>query len=596
MARVEYMQPETVAAMAATGCRYVGMGIECGDETFRREHLNRRMSNTSIEAAFDLVKKAGIFVTSFNMIGYPFPNDPALTEATLRLNERIRPDFAQISIFYPFPGTELYRHCVENDLIDTERMAQAREYFSESVLKGVSLAATKRRLETRLNPHGLRFSMKGPQVAQGDSQGRADAETPPAPLPAGPKTARVLMLSPDHLMIDRRILQEARSLAREGLTVNVVSGLECPKEEHYEEGGVSVHRYSFRGAAGRSSRAARAIAQAVPQWGPLAHLAARLERWAVPRSAAGRFARQCAEQFPADVVHVHDLPLLWLGARLAKQWNAALVYDAHEIYWVHGSFSPAMQKALAREERAYAGRIDLFITVNQAIADYFEGLYHQRPLVLMNCAESPPPGDRAEIRRRLRAAAGIPGDSKVVLYQGWFSPERNLATLVRAAERLPQGAYLLMIGYGDYEKELRAIAVAARSGDKVRFLGRIEADDLLAFTAGADLGVIPYQPVDLNHRLCSPNKFFEYVQSGVPVVAQDLPFFHQMQQDHGVVSVGDLSTIEGMAGAINSLLADEPRLEAMRLACRRAAETINWETEARKLVEAYRAMLDRRRG
>ena len=118
IARVEHITPEAVQVFADTGCRYIGMGVECGNEEFRKKHLNRHMTNMQIERAFSLVREKGIFVTSFNMIGFPFENDDNLSMDTLRLNQRIQPDFALISLFYPFPGTKMYDYCIEKDCID----------------------------------------------------------------------------------------------------------------------------------------------------------------------------------------------------------------------------------------------------------------------------------------------------------------------------------------------------------------------------------------------------------------------------------------------------------------------------------------------
>jgi glycosyltransferase involved in cell wall biosynthesis len=87
--------------------------------------------------------------------------------------------------------------------------------------------------------------------------------------------------------------------------------------------------------------------------------------------------------------------------------------------------------------------------------------------------------------------------------------------------------------------------------------------------------------------LCSPNKFFEYLQVGVPVVAHDLPFFRKMGQTHGVVTVGDLSTAESMGSVLNALLADDTRLQEMRDACQKASLTLTWEVEVQKLLDAY---------
>ena len=150
MARAEYVNSTLVKELKKTGCRYVAMGIECGDESFRREHLNRKDSNEKIEESFRLCKEAGIFTSSFNMIGYPFENDEELTKATIKLNQKIEPDWSQVTIFYPFMGTRLCKYCVENDLFDKNRTNTTR-YYKESVLKGHNLSADRIRIQKLLN-------------------------------------------------------------------------------------------------------------------------------------------------------------------------------------------------------------------------------------------------------------------------------------------------------------------------------------------------------------------------------------------------------------------------------------------------------------
>ena len=139
MARVEYVTPQLTAHLKETGCQYAAMGIECGDENFRRKYLNRSHSNEQIELAFALLKEAGVFRSSFNIIGYPFDNDDTLTKTTINLNKLIKPDYAYFTILYPFPGTKLYDRCIELELIDNERVDKTRQYYEESVLKNVFL-------------------------------------------------------------------------------------------------------------------------------------------------------------------------------------------------------------------------------------------------------------------------------------------------------------------------------------------------------------------------------------------------------------------------------------------------------------------------
>lgn len=151
MARVEHITSELVEHLKETGCQYVAMGVECGDEQFRRKHLNRVHSNEQIEKAFTLLKKANIFRSSFNIIGYPFDNDDELIEKTVQLNKQLKPDYAYFTIFYPFPGTRLYDRCIEMDLINKERIEKNTLYYEESVLKNVNLKMKRDRIARQFN-------------------------------------------------------------------------------------------------------------------------------------------------------------------------------------------------------------------------------------------------------------------------------------------------------------------------------------------------------------------------------------------------------------------------------------------------------------
>jgi anaerobic magnesium-protoporphyrin IX monomethyl ester cyclase len=137
MARVERVTPSLVEVMRTTGCQYVGMGVECGDEQFRREFLNRRMSNDQIISAFAILRASipGIKLTSYNMRGYPVPYDDELTEKTMALNAVLSPDIMQMSIFFPLQGTKMYVYCKERGLIDWDKMNSSDDVFTQSVLR-----------------------------------------------------------------------------------------------------------------------------------------------------------------------------------------------------------------------------------------------------------------------------------------------------------------------------------------------------------------------------------------------------------------------------------------------------------------------------
>lgn len=151
--RVEFLDDDTVKFLADCGCRYVGLGAECGDEEFTKKVLRRKISNDVLEVAVKRLQKYNIFVSTFNMIGYPVENDDYLTLQTIRLIERLRPDYTQISIFYPFPGTVLADKAFNEGFVDMERIQTITDYFSESVLKNREyLTELRQTLHKLFNP------------------------------------------------------------------------------------------------------------------------------------------------------------------------------------------------------------------------------------------------------------------------------------------------------------------------------------------------------------------------------------------------------------------------------------------------------------
>lgn len=85
------------------------------------------------------------------MIGYPFANDDELTKSTIELNQQLKPDSVQVTILYPFPGTELYDKCLNENLFDAQKLKMYSDYYEESVLKDVCLKQRCAEIRDMLN-------------------------------------------------------------------------------------------------------------------------------------------------------------------------------------------------------------------------------------------------------------------------------------------------------------------------------------------------------------------------------------------------------------------------------------------------------------
>lgn len=149
-ARPETITAEVVRDLARSGCEWVHIGIESGDEEIRRKVLGRSPSNATIRQAFRLAKEVGLSTYSYNMVGLPLETRESIWK-TIKLNREVEPDAIQVSIFQPYPGTPIRDFCEEKQLLSPDTEVPFHQL--DSVLK---LSFLSRR-EIRKFKHRFRF-------------------------------------------------------------------------------------------------------------------------------------------------------------------------------------------------------------------------------------------------------------------------------------------------------------------------------------------------------------------------------------------------------------------------------------------------------
>lgn len=322
-----------------------------------------------------------------------------------------------------------------------------------------------------------------------------------------------------------------------------------------------------------------------------------LLRWRFGTLAWNRAATSVAPR--AAVCHGHDLTALPAAAATAARDGARLVYDSHEIFLESGANArrPRWARAgLARFERRLAARADALVTVNRTLARLLgPRLRIDRITVVHNCpARWTPPATRTE---RIRAATGIAAHEPVLLYHGAFLAQRGLRALADAilAPGLER-AHAVYLGFGPLADELRELARDPRFAGRLHVLPGVPPDELPAWVASADVGVMVNQPLSANEWHSTPNKLFECLAAGVPVVSSDFPERRAVvleDPDGPLGAVCDPTDPAAIAQAIRRLVELPPGEQAaLRARCLRAAhERWNWETEAARLVELYRDLV-----
>jgi glycosyltransferase involved in cell wall biosynthesis len=297
----------------------------------------------------------------------------------------------------------------------------------------------------------------------------------------------------------------------------------------------------------------------------------------------------------ADVHHGHDVDGLAAAVASADQAGGSVVYDSHELYLESGQHArqgPLARRWLRSLERRLARRAVALVTVNRSLEEILRrNLGITRSVVVHN---APPRWNPPEPAPDLiRECLDLPAGTQIALYHGGFSAHRGLEQLAGAIlEPGLERVHAVFLGYGSQRAMLDELASDPRFGGRLHVLDAVPPAELLPWVASADVAVMPIQPSTLNHRLASPNKLFEALAAGVPVVVSD---FSEMREivmgnpDGPLGAVCRPADVPDVARAIREIVQlPAGEATAIRARCLRAAhERWNWEIEGGRLVALY---------
>ncbi len=452
------------------------------------------------------------------------------------------------------------------------------------------------------------------------------APVPGFRLPAQvPGTApHVVLVRPVDLGIDTRAKRIALSLTRAGYRVTVLVSSSAPPAGPVRLGAADVrnvalvwpHRDAARVEMARlAEKATRATAPASPR--------ARARRWgrdSISRALDAGATRLAPEwrlalpqpldlttaflpavlELDPDVLHVHDpwaLAMGWEARAIAhaRGRELHLVYDARENWAgmpLEEQGSPERHAAEQALEREFACRYDAVTTVSEPIAEVMVarlGL-RARPTVVANMPpyRSSPRRSAPDLRERAGLAPGLP----LLVYSGAMSRARGVETLVRALGELP-GVHLALMTVPfphPLLPELLEAADEVGARERVHPLAPVDAEDLLHVLSGADVGVHPMVGGAPNHEAAMPNKLFEYLHAGLPLVVSDVREMARFVRENGIGEVFRSGDVSDLARAVRAVLAEPQRYaEPSRRAV--VSAMMSWQHQEQILLGVYAALV-----
>ena len=411
-------------------------------------------------------------------------------------------------------------------------------------------------------------------------------------MPTGRRS--ILMLTPDQGFLDRRITQEARTLAGAGWSVDIFP-THLPLDPPAEMLAPDV-RMVPRPSQPRASRARRFKHL-------LRDVAPRLHRMAdgaqsLVTDRAGQIAAWNLDYLlgrgPYAAVFAHDIPVLPLAVRLKSVWGCAVICDLHEIYpdMVTGASSALTRRYWRRVESRFLPQADGILCVNAAVEEYVRGLYAPSTPIAVVHNSVPYTADPRVPGCDIRGLYGLSDARRVLAFAGTLGADTNIETLVAGFGRAHiEGWILALLGSGPLEERLGTIVSEDRLADRV-FLGRpVPQQDWVPMLSSAHAGALPYRAIDRNHLISTPNKLFEYAQARLPIAASRLPMIERIITANGngafVDYANPATTAEGLRRFIASDLAGFSR-DALEI----AARNLSWERDEEAFLSVVSQALD----
>lgn len=282
----------------------------------------------------------------------------------------------------------------------------------------------------------------------------------------------------------------------------------------------------------------------------------------------------------ADVWHCNDIEAFMFGvfAKMLRP-KLILVYDAHELESHRNSVKKWVGKFFFFYEKLFARFAHTVITVSPGIENFYRKHFKIKRLVsIYNC----PHAKLVTSNEKLKHELNIPNDQVLYLYLGGFQSGRGIEALLDIFSQLEKKHHVVFMGSGRLENTIKSYA---EKHSNIHIKKAVPYQEILEWASGADYGLQSVEPTCLSYYYSLPNKMFEYIQSGLPIITNDLPDCRKIIEEHAIGYVLPKLDLENFQLLLTKLNTQDKASKSENL---HQLKTIyNWESEEKKLLAIY---------
>lgn len=288
-----------------------------------------------------------------------------------------------------------------------------------------------------------------------------------------------------------------------------------------------------------------------------------------------------------DALFANDLdslPANYLAAVIRRKF---LVYDSHEYYTGVPELEnrPFIRGVWKSFESWIFPKLKIIITVNDSIAGLYEKEYGKKLIVIRNVPIAPKGLAKEKSKTELRKELLLPQDKKLVILQGsGINIQRGAEEAVEAMQYL-EDTNLIILGGGDVLQTLQELVKKFQLENKIIFKPRMPYTEMMNYTMACDIGLTFDKDTNLNYRFSLPNKIFDYIHAGIPVLASRLPEVEKVIKTYDIGDFINNHHPKHIADKLKQVLSDSNALARWGKNLHLAANDLNWEEESKKFPD-----------